>query len=161
MATAKKHAPNPKRNGLLAKIHIAWKDLGIPEDAYRDLLEGKFGVRSAGKLTIPQLSELLNHFIGCGWKSPVREPKRSGHRRDSKGKTLFIEIPAGTRFTKQKRYALALAKELGWSLDGLNKRIKRQFGVDHILWIDEQAQMQTLIKDMRNRCVNKGIDPDA
>jgi len=89
-----------------------------------------------------------------GW---ISKPKQAKPRINAE----HIVIPEGTVHAPQKRYALVLAKALGWSLVGLQKRIKQQFGVENILWLNEQADLQVLIKDMINRCRHKGIDPEA
>ena len=43
----------------LAKIHIAKKELGLTDDAYRDLLRGQFKVDSAALLTPGKVARLL------------------------------------------------------------------------------------------------------
>ncbi len=139
------------RRSLLAKVHIAKKDLGLDDAAYRAVL-ARHGVESSSKLDMKGLEKLLTHMEKLGW---VSTPKQAKPRINAE----HIAIPDGTPHARQKRYALALAKALGWSLVGLQKRIKQQFGVENILWLNDQASLQTLIKDMTNRCRKKGIDP--
>lgn len=64
------------RQALLAKIHIAKKDLSLDDDTYRAIL-GRFGVSSSRDLTIAQMDLVLREFIGKGW-----QPKqtKSGRR---------------------------------------------------------------------------------
>jgi hypothetical protein len=52
---------------LLAKIHIAKRDLGLNEDVYRDALEGQTGKRSAAEMTNDQIAKCLRHFVSLGW----------------------------------------------------------------------------------------------
>lgn len=139
------------RRSLLAKVHIAKKDLGLDDEAYLAIL-ARFGVESSGALDVKGLEKLLAHFEKLGWAST---PKQAKPRINNE----HITIPDTTPHARQKRYALALAKALGWSLVGLQKRIKQQFGVENILWLNDQAAMQTLLRDMVNRCRKKGIDP--
>jgi len=141
------------RRSLLAKVHIAKKDLGLADDAYRAILT-RHGVESSSKLDMKGLEKLLDHFEKLGW---VPTPKQTKPRINPE----YITIPDGTPYAAQKRYALALAKALGWNLVGLQKRIKLQFGVENILWLNDQGALQALIKDMTNRCRRKGIDPEA
>ena len=54
--------PKRKRSGLLAKIHILKKDLGMIDDHYRDMLDDLTGKRSAGDLTIRQLARVADHM---------------------------------------------------------------------------------------------------
>lgn len=60
------------RRNMLAKIHIAKKDLGLSEDAYRAILAGIGGVESAGDLDLGGLNDVLAHMQRLGF-----EPKRS------------------------------------------------------------------------------------
>lgn len=57
----------------LAKIHIAKKDLGLSDEAYRDVLRNVCGKESAAQLTDMQAARLLRYFEGRGWK-----PKKQG-----------------------------------------------------------------------------------
>lgn len=55
------------RRPLYAKIHIARKQLGISDGAYKGLLAERFGVESSTKLTVKQLALLLKHFEDLGF----------------------------------------------------------------------------------------------
>lgn len=52
---------------LLAKIHIAKKELGLEDDLYRDILYRKFRVGSSKSLSDSQALVLIHHFKGLGW----------------------------------------------------------------------------------------------
>ncbi len=56
----------PRRN-LLAKVHIAKKELRLTDALYREFLFVWFGRRSAKDLADAELEELLVHFKGLGW----------------------------------------------------------------------------------------------
>jgi hypothetical protein len=60
---------------LLAKIHIAKKELGLDEDTYRDSLEGQTGKRSAALMTDREIIKCINHFKSLGWQ-PLSKPKK-------------------------------------------------------------------------------------
>ena len=65
-----------QRRGLLAKIHIAKKEMGLNEGEYEMILRG-FKVASAADMTLPQLEncvKLLKHY---GWKETFKRA-RSG-----------------------------------------------------------------------------------
>ncbi|MBI4621073.1 MAG: DUF1018 domain-containing protein [Desulfobacterales bacterium] len=66
-----------QRKGLLAKIHIAKKDLCLDDEMYREILEGKpWRVKSAGDLALQGLESLVRHFKSLGWQeSPVTGEK--------------------------------------------------------------------------------------
>lgn len=60
------------KNAELAKIHIAKKDLGLDDDAYRTLLWTVARVRSAKDLDEYGRRAVLDHFRARGWKPAVR-----------------------------------------------------------------------------------------
>ncbi len=66
------------RRQLMAKIHIAKKDLALDEDTYRQALQGSAGKASCSDMSVEQLEKVLSHFIRLGWK-----PKKSNSRRYS------------------------------------------------------------------------------
>jgi len=81
------------RKALLAKVHIAKKELGLDDETYRDAVElVAAGKRSAGKLSDAQLQTLLDNFKARGWKGGT--PKRAktvggkGYRTKSKRPTV-------------------------------------------------------------------------
>ena len=53
--------------GVLAKLHIAKKALGLADDDYRDILERVCGVRSATLVEPDQLMELQRELRRLGW----------------------------------------------------------------------------------------------
>lgn len=57
-----------QRKADLAKIHIGWKQLGMSEDEYRDLVFGMFGKRSAADLDAAGRKRLLERFRTLGFK---------------------------------------------------------------------------------------------
>lgn len=83
-----KKSPNRlqrQRNGLLAIVHIAKKDLGLDDTAYRDVL-GFYGVASSAALSISELEDLVDHFQGLGFRKKV-----SGVRCQEKGRQRMAE----------------------------------------------------------------------
>lgn len=59
--------PNPYRNRMIAKIKLAQKQLGIDDDAYRDLLARLTGKRSSTLLTPPELAAVLREMEQQGF----------------------------------------------------------------------------------------------
>lgn len=145
------------RRGMIAKIHVAKKDLCLSDEDYRQTLVNLFGLDSSKSLNGHQLARLLNHFVSRGWKPKVREdqPARTAGRPAD-----FIEIPDSDPDCRQKRYILGMWAALGYEPGKLNARVKRQFGVDHIRFLREQADLQKLANDLVNRCKRAGLDPD-
>jgi phage gp16-like protein len=130
----------------LAKIHIATKELGFSDEAYRDLLLLQFKVESASKLTEQQAASLLDIFRRKGWK-PKKSRQQPGQKRRNGS---FIEIKPGPAAAQQRK-VLALWNALGYDLDKLHTRCSRQFGVDRFEWLTEPRHLHVLITDLESR----------
>ncbi len=78
---------------LLAKIHIAKKELGLDDDLYREVLFAQCGVRSSRDLDNRRAIKLLRYFEEKGWQPHSRKPKKYD---DQKG-DIYSATP------KQKR----------------------------------------------------------
>lgn len=146
----------------LAKIHIAKKELQLTEDIYRDILGLHFKVESAKELTERQADGLLDLFRAKGWKpkaataipgsrgispsvdvssSAPRQPRRDGS---------FIAITPGPAAAQQRK-VLAMWNALGYSMDKLHVRCKKQFGVDRFEWLTDGRDLHVLITDLAKR----------
>ena len=92
-------APNPRaprrkrgtvseemRKALLAKIHVAKKQLGLTDAEYRAMLEGNFGVISAAHLDAEGLQRMVFELRAYGFR-----PRR-GHAR--RGESRKRTVPA-------------------------------------------------------------------
>jgi len=149
---------NEKRLSDLAKIHIAKKELGLFDEEYRDLLYFYFEVLSTKDLTDKQLKELLSIFRGRGWRPKFKVKKNKSPKKRGSGKENFKEIPDGP-MARQKRYILALWNALGYDMDKLDARCKKQFKIDLFEWVQDEDHIHILITDLRVRCMLAGIDP--
>lgn len=70
-------------NSTLAKIHIAKKQLGLDDDAYRAMLRGVAGVESAKQLSAVAATRVLAHLERSGFKptsNTGRRPKVAASR---------------------------------------------------------------------------------
>lgn len=56
-----------ERTKLLAKIHVAKKQLALDDETYRDVLERVTGLRSAKELEERELVRVLDAFRQSGW----------------------------------------------------------------------------------------------
>lgn len=142
------------RRAMLAKIHIGKKERGMAEEEYRAMLQERYGKASSSKLTFEEMKDLVSFLEHLGVQYPNSRERSLKPRRD------FYEIPDGTTHARQKRYIAALWDALGWKMSGLDVRAKSQWGVESFLWLNDQAALQTLMKDLINRCHRKGIDPE-
>jgi hypothetical protein len=68
------------RNPMLAKVHIAKKELGLDDATYRAVLARVTGKTSAGDCSEAQLRAVLDHFKSEGFKARSKAPKRAGSR---------------------------------------------------------------------------------
>lgn len=94
-AAPKRPAPRPRKRGtvteemrksLLAKIHVAKKQLCLTDDEYRAMLEGNFGVTSAAHLDGADLQRMIFEMQAYGFR-----PRR-GHAR--RGESRRRAVPA-------------------------------------------------------------------
>ncbi|WP_024302248.1 gp16 family protein [Pseudogulbenkiania sp. MAI-1] len=114
------------RPALLAKVHIARKELGLQDDAYRALLAQVTGKTSAKDLDDQALEKVLAHFKKCGWQPAKSIAKKHGQRPQTvKSREAYIDkieallADAGRHWS----YAQALAS--------------RMFGVEKLEWCDD------------------------
>lgn len=109
------------RTAMLAKIHIAKKDLRLDDDTYRAILarHGATGeTPSSRDLTIAQMDAVLREFTGFGWqpKQPKagRKPNPAKSRAAQMGK---IEALLADKASRQGtpvswNYAHAIARRV-------------------------------------------------
>jgi phage gp16-like protein len=62
------------RTAMLAKVHIAKKELRIDDDAYRAMLKREVGKISSGDCTDAELRKLLDGFRRLGWTQKHKRP---------------------------------------------------------------------------------------
>lgn len=74
--TAARKSVDPRLRELLAKIHIAKKDLGLDDDTYRAVLRRVTGRDSAKGLTAGRLIAVIEEFKRLGWQPPTRGGSR-------------------------------------------------------------------------------------
>ena len=123
-----------ERNGLLAKVHVAKKQLGLSEDQYEAVLRG-FKVTSAKELTIPQLEELVKYFKRLGFR-PIRarwlKPPDARPTDDQiialwqRAREIAAELPGGTA-----------------RLQGL---VRKVCGVEVLEWCRDADRLERLLK---------------
>lgn len=139
------------RRPLLAKVHIARKDLGLSEEDYRSTLRELFGAGSAAQLSDAQLGELLAHFARRGWRGPLDLSDRPG----------FLEIPESDPYVRQKRYILALSRRLGWAPGVLQRYMRAKIRASSLANLHDPAKLRILARDLWGRCLRQGIDPES
>lgn len=104
------------RRTLLAKVHIAAKDLGLDDDTYRDMLEGLTGQRSAGKLSDKQLVLVIADLRkNKGWDGEDTRPARKKPKPRATPGTAPLLDKIGAQLADSGRpwaYAEGMAKHM-------------------------------------------------
>lgn len=130
-----KKSPNKlqrQRQGLLAVVHIAKKDLGLTDADYSAVLI-RYGVSSAAALSIPELENLVEYFESLGFK----KRKKSGSKKWKR---------PGTQAAALRERILSEASKLdNWEkrLTGLVRKI---CGVEKLEWCSDVRKLKSLLK---------------
>jgi len=143
---------NQMRLGLYRKIEIARKQLPeMDEVAFRSLLRSEFGVESRKEMTIPQLSRLVQEFarLGVTFTTPAKAKKPREVRPHSRSD--WVEITDSMPFAAEKRQIAAIWRKLGYSLNSLDTRVRRAFGVHYFLWLHDKEKISILLSDLQRR----------
>jgi phage gp16-like protein len=117
-----------QRRGLLAKIHIAKKELGLTPDQYEAVLSG-FKVESARDLTIPQLESMVKYLKYLGWR-PYRRRKRQ---------------PVEKRITALQDRCRELAGQIENGSKRLAGLVKSKGDVDTLEWLRDTAKLKQIL----------------
>lgn len=139
----------PPTKAQLAKIHIAKKELQLTDEVYRDILHLSFGAVSAKELNEVDAAMLLDIFKGKGWKPKKNVAVPGQAKRDGR----FIVIKPGPTAAQQRK-VLAMWNALGYGMDKLHVRCKKQFGVDRFEWLTDSSKLHALITDLDKRAKN-------
>lgn len=129
------------RRALIAKLHVAKRDLGLDEELYRDALEAATGKRSAADMSEAELAAALEHFRARGFDGTP--PSRG--RADAFAQSVYLP----------KVRALWIA---GWHLGVVRDRtdaamaafIRRQTGLDAAAWLNRHADAAKVIEGLKS-----------
>jgi len=142
-----------RRAEKLALIHLARKDRGLDEVAYRSLLNGAAGVDSASKIeTEAQFEEVMKSFVNLGFKR-----RDSGHGKMDQhggGNPGFCTVSQLSYIRGLWRLASRVKDER--SLNALVQRISK---VDDITFLTK-GDASKVILALRDICWRAGINPD-
>lgn len=125
--------PNPVRNGLIGKIHVAKSQLGLDDDTYRDVLRRVTGKESSGDCSITELEAVKAEMVNLGWQPAKKAPPRAGKRPLADG-----EIAAKLRALWISGYHLGVVNDPSEAaLAAFVKRSTggRKSGVDALQWM--------------------------
>lgn len=140
------------RRSLLAKVHIARKQLGLAPDEYQSILECRFNVASSAELDVPALHKLVAYFKSLGWK-PGRGP---GTRARQKAPHTIEHDETGQGRERYMAKIEALLADIG-RLEGrfmpwayASGILKRQTGLDRLEYAT-RGQLQAIISVLDKR----------
>lgn len=143
------------RRVLLAKVHVAKKQLGLDEPEYRALLAAH-GVESSAQLSPRSLEGLLEHFRELGWQ----EAPRKAAAKDPKPKTMRPESPQDARIAMLYKVEAMLAEKgrkegtyVPWSY--AVAILQRQCGVERLEWASPE-QLAAVIAALDRDAKRKG-----
>jgi len=82
------------RRAMLAKIHVARKELALAEDDYRQIMLDETGNTSAADCTEGELERALKRFAALGFKpQPAKASSRAAqHPMARKARALWISL---------------------------------------------------------------------
>ena len=143
-----------RRSEKLAIIHLAQKDRGLDDDAYRGLLFGAAGIGSAALLeTDEQFESIMKAFSKLGFvrapvkkkRLPVRDEQRNDYCTD---RQLY--------YIKGLWELASKAKDEG----SLRTIVKRIGHVDDLRFLSKGAASSVILA-LRDICWKAGFNPDG
>lgn len=153
-STAAAFAANDKtRNLLLAKVHVAKKQLGLDDDAYEGVLMRVAAVTSAKDCTVPQLRLVVADFERRGFTSTAKkpgQPRRADHALARKARVMWISLAHLCAVREEPDAAIRADK-------GLEAFAKRQLKCTRFQWAD-QNQGEKLVEGLKKWAERHGWD---
>ena len=125
------NAEAAQRQGLLAMVHIAKKDLRLTDDEYGAVLAG-FHTESSGSLSIQQLERLIEYFKKAGWK-----PVHSLHKRHKGGDQARLDA--------LRRRCVEIAKKIENGEKRLAGLALQICGVSDLTWCKDAAKLERVL----------------
>lgn len=146
MSAKRQITHDPHRRAMLAKVHVAKKELGLDETAYGDVLFRETGHSSSANCSDAELVKLLDAFKRMGWQAKPKQPlaRIADHKTARKARALWISLGhlGAIESTSEK---------------SLEAFAKRQLGCDTMQWAD-QTMMFKLIEALKAMALREGWD---
>ena len=140
------------RRAMIAKVHVAKKEMGLVDDDYRQMLLDVTGRASSAHCTDAELAKLIDHLKSKGFQPKPAAPRRKAapapadHPSARKARALWISL--------HQLGAIANPSE-----KALEAFAKRQLGVQRLQWGD-QGQSYKLIEALKAIGTRNGWDQD-
>lgn len=133
---------------LIAKMHVAKKQLGLDDDTYRDALERVTGKRSAKDMTDGERSAVILFFTNAGFQNRPAAPRSDGRKKLTgkyAGKVQALWIGGwNLGLVKNKDDAALLAF------------VKRQTGIDHTRFLRDGDDAHKVIDALKGWLARDG-----
>lgn len=130
-----------RRRSMIAKVHLAKKQLAIMDDDYRQMLMDVTGKASCADCTEAELDRLIGHLRKKGFADRIKDGRRpASHPVAKKARAMWISL-----------YHLNVVRDP--SEKALESFGKRQLGVDRLAWADQRQGYRLIeaLKDMARR----------
>lgn len=131
---------------LIAKIHIAKKDLALDDETYRAILERVTKKRSCAGLRGHQLVAILDEFKALGWKPKKATFKKAKNGQVAKIYALWGVLAEGGVVRSRTPAAVAAY-------------VKRLTGVDNPEWLPPQ-EARAVIESLKKWINRVGLEGD-
>lgn len=124
---------NKEKRTLIAKIHIAKKDLAMDDATYRDVLVRVTGKNSCKKMTLNELKMVIKDLKRLGFT--VKQTAKPEHGRKPT--------------TTPEREAMlskigAMLADMGLHWHYVHGMAKNMFGVDMVHWLDAEKMYKVV-----------------
>lgn len=159
-AAARFNPADAARRAMLAKVHIARKELRLQESEYRAMLARLTGHDSAGDCTLAQLAAVLDELKAKGWKPAVfvNRDKQTQAPRPAASRAA-----ADSPVARKARALWISLAQLGAvrnaSEQALEAFARRQLKVEAMQWAD-QGQGFRLIEALKAMAERAGWSQD-
>lgn len=143
-AAPARFAPDPHRRTMIAKLHLAKKQLNMEDDDYRDALARVTGQRSAADLSAKQLEAALAEMTRLGFTAQPKSARPAG-------KAAFTPAASKARAMLISLSLMGVIRDSSES--ALNAFARRQTGIDRLDWVNESHVYKVIeaLKDIANR----------
>lgn len=139
---------NSNRRSMIAKIHVAKKQLDMMDDDYRQLLFNTTGKVSSAKCSDAELAQIVKAFEAKGFKPlPTKGRKTADHPSARKARALWISL-----------YHLGEVRNS--SEKALESFARQQLQVARLQWAD-QSQSYKLIEALKAMAQRGGWDQNV
>lgn len=135
MTAARAFTFDSGRRALLAKVHLAKKDLRLDDDTYRDILERITGRRSSAECSVGELENLVAHFRAQGFVPKAVAGGRQGAARSTGPRRADHPVAKKARAMWISLHQLGVVENA--SEHALEAFAKRQLGVERMQWMDQ------------------------